>query len=225
MAKGPKITDEVLRQIAAVYIEHPEWRAKEIQCEVNTRLRQGNPKANPSWPGLSTVQKEVTKIRGKYADTVELGQEAPWSFQSLDNYPIPPEALPSVLRAWVYTREYEALEFTVRDAKWVARFYAVYKKKDIKELVEQASAFSWGELICEVIGVPLRKDVEYLSMLQIYEHLIGTTLSFKRAEWILGEKQPFMTREKLVEQVRQEGNIIDNLEEGARHERLDSPTE
>ena len=63
MAKGPVIPDDVKRDIAEVYLEHRDWRAKEIQSEVNSRLRKRNYKINPDWPGLSAVQKQLTQIR------------------------------------------------------------------------------------------------------------------------------------------------------------------
>ena len=48
MAKGPIITDRTRQIIAEVYLQHTDWRAKEIQDQVNRRM-------SGYGPGLSAI--------------------------------------------------------------------------------------------------------------------------------------------------------------------------
>lgn len=141
MAKGPIITDEVKWLIAKIYLEHPDWRAKEVRMEVNTRLCKENPKLNPDWPGLSTVQKELTEIRKKYAarppESTKLDE--PWSLGSLVEYPIAPEALPVVISVYKKCMLEEEPELTIREALWIGRLYRIielYQPRSIPPDVE-----------------------------------------------------------------------------------------
>ncbi len=165
MAKGPRITLEVESLITGAYLEHPEWRAKEIQSEVNTRLRKENPRVNPDWPGISAVQKALTNIRKNEAqlppEEKELDQ--PWSIGTLVKHPIPPECLPAVLRAFyaerrtdVKTDEYFRIGYefghktylTIREALWIARLSVLFKYPSLavsaspKEDVAQYARFN-----------------------------------------------------------------------------------
>jgi len=150
MAKGPIITPDVLELIAEVHLQHISWRAKEVRQEVNTRLRRENSHVDPEWPGLSAVQKELTKIReindARTPESKRLDES--WGTYSLAKYPIPPEALPSVLQVWVYVREKLDEPFTIREALWVSRLYAA--TKDIATLAEFAMHHSLGERIREL---------------------------------------------------------------------------
>ena len=174
MAKGPVITDEVKRKMAAVYKAHKDWRAKQVQFEVD-RLLHGR------GPGLSAVQKELTEIRKR---DEHRGLDEPWSLTSLDikpEYELSPEVIPIVLeakhkRSLIIKRrrsgidaehiasirsEYEnkqtkhaqiALErmdeplqpLSVREAKWIARIYHVLKDK-----VTFEGIYTWAELYAD----------------------------------------------------------------------------
>jgi hypothetical protein len=95
MAKGPVITEKVRRIIAEVYLQHRDWRAKEIQNEVDKRL-------NGNGPGLSAVQKILTRMREKEEQILNQGAnlDAPWSLGSLGmkpEYELPPGIIPLVL--------------------------------------------------------------------------------------------------------------------------------
>lgn len=97
MAKGPIITAAVRLLISEIYIAHPDWRAKEVQCEVDKRL-------HGKGPGLSAVQKELAEIRKRDEDRSpeSKGLDRPWSLASLvikSEYELPPEVIPIVLEA------------------------------------------------------------------------------------------------------------------------------
>ncbi len=196
MPIGPKITDDVRSIISEVYLNHKDWVAKEVMAEVHTRLRKNNSNVKPNWPGISAIQIELRKIRRKYEQIRELGQEQPWSLVTLDKYPIPPEALPSVIQSWVYARESKNRPFTVRDAKWVARIYAVYR--DIEKLVKYALDRARSELIGETLGGSRRtEDYDEADIAVLYEILTGEMLSDERYERILAEKPPPMNGETI----------------------------
>lgn len=127
MAKGPIITTAIEQLIIKTHLEKPAWRAKEIREEVNAQLRKNDPSISPGWPSLSTVQKVLARIHKKERESPPDPEDAPWSVSDLTQYPIPPEVLPAVLRAWA-----DALEMgtplTIRQVRWAARLYYVIKE-------------------------------------------------------------------------------------------------
>ncbi len=135
MAKGPIVTTKVEVLIASVYQKHPKWQAKDVHKEVSLILRKSNPKLPPGWPGLSTVQKVLATVRKNMKETPLDPQDKPWSMGTLNEYPIPPDAIPSVLKVWKFREEqtykfnfegvevpeYDRKSLTIRQAKWVGR--------------------------------------------------------------------------------------------------------
>jgi hypothetical protein len=119
MALGPLVTDKIEALIAKVYKDHPKWKAPKVREEVIYLVHRSDPKLPPQWPGLSIIQKVLAKARKPHPDP----QDKPWSIATLDQYPIPPGALPVVLRT--YKRHIEdGGGFTIRQAKWVSRLSA-----------------------------------------------------------------------------------------------------
>lgn len=157
MAKGPKITDEVIGQIAKVYLEHPDWRAKEIQHEAHARLRKHNPGIPAGWPGLSAVQKVLTEVRANETIRPPASKrlDGPWSIDTLAEYEIPPEALPAVLKMAIHFRQSEGRTMTIREAKWAARLSAL---KDLFKLRAFILAYSEAEKTAELTGIQLGSE-------------------------------------------------------------------
>lgn len=158
--RGPQIKDtavEVL--IAEVHQKHPKWKAPKVRNEVSLVLRKNNSKLPTSWPSLSAVQKVLAIVRRKIKEHPILPQDKPWSTAMLnkaspnneDNYPIPPEALPMVLKVWK-SRIEKGEGFTIREAKWTARFS--FLEKDIEKLYFLASRHARTELMFELVGHP-----------------------------------------------------------------------
>ena len=169
MAKGPIITNEIKVLIAKVHREHPKWKAPEVQREVSYIVRKDNPKLPSGWPHLSAVQKVLAIVRKPHLDP----QDKPWSMAALDDYPIPPEVIPTVLKCWKYRvtlREHEhpafrTKEFTIRDAKWVARLSGVIT--ETSKLFIMARAYASLEFDYESISRPfnsLRYDYSIMGM-------------------------------------------------------------
>ena len=152
MAKGPLVTDAVEAVIAVVYREHPKWKAPMVRNEVDYILHRKKPDLPPGWPSLNSVQKVLATIRKK-----EKGpdpQDKPWSTATLDNYPIPPEALSIVLKVWKFHME-KGHFFHIRDAKWAARLSAVNPVwrigQDLDKLALLARRYSITELVFDRI--------------------------------------------------------------------------
>ena len=75
MAKGVVLTKDVKQRIAALYLKHPKRKTREIYQEIFRWVQQNIQWADPDWPGLSVVQKELAKIRKRDAERSPESQE------------------------------------------------------------------------------------------------------------------------------------------------------
>ena len=158
MPKGPIITDKVDVLIAEVYHElERQWnkipQAIDVMQEVDIQLEGKG-------PGLSAIQKRLTKIRTKDKQDKAAKKEidAAWCLGSLIKYPIVPDALPSVLSVWKQ-RQAEEWPFTVREALWVARLHSLFTNP--KDNWGFAVWYAARERAYEVLGkVPDTSDLD-----------------------------------------------------------------
>lgn len=208
MAKNPLITDKVRRVIAEIYLEHPDCRAKEIRDRVEARLHKQNLRSKPGWPGISAVQKELTKIRANLdkrpPEVKEL--DKPFSLGTLVKYPIPPEALPTVLEAWAHYRK-GTTNFTIREALWFARLsgaLSLFEKVGDKDrsLANLVIWYAIRESAYEAIGEDIDTtdlDTGVLGLLKLEEEkeedknrlpLVYEWIQEQRAKIALVEKPP-----------------------------------
>ncbi len=127
MARGPIIAYSIEQLITKVYLENPGWRSKDVREEVSTRLRKNHPDMAPEWPGLSAVQKVLARVHKKERELPPDHEDSPWSVSDITEYPIPPEALPTVLREWADALV-KGKPLTIREARWAARLYHVIKE-------------------------------------------------------------------------------------------------
>jgi len=170
MAKGLRITDDVRALIGETYLKHPDWIAKQILAEVHKI--QGK----RGWPGLSAVQKELTKIREKNAAmlSVENSEERPWNLATLNRFPISTSALPSVLKVWVHNqgKSWLNMRLSIREAKWAARLYSTIEDTDF--LTTLASVYAFYERIAEITNSEFDStDLD----LQVYSIMIGENIT------------------------------------------------
>lgn len=148
MPRGAKLTPEVEALIIKVCIKYPELisKPKKIQEEV---IRQLPDKlkvwGGSNWPGRDVIQ---DRLRKKIRPNLEKRPpevkrlDTPWSIGTLAQYPIPPEALSAVLRAFYAERRTDSAtdeyfrigyEFgnetylTIRQALWIARLSPLFK--------------------------------------------------------------------------------------------------
>jgi len=189
MARGNVLTDHVRSLIAGIYLDHPDWRSSKIRKELIKRLHGENPYYDdPEWPRLNTVQKELTKIRRRRDEMSPESKELdmPWGTIRMVEYPIPPEAVPSVLKVWVWIRENLNDTFTIRQAQWAARLYAVVE--GIPRLALIARCYSAVERISELRG-QTHPVVDTSAMgvdMTIYQLMTGEDITPEREKKILG---------------------------------------
>ena len=100
-------------------------------------------------PEIEVLERKISWYRNHATDDP---QEKPWSTATLDNnYPIPPEALPLVLKVWKLCIE-KGQGFTIREAKWAARLSGLLV--DIETLSYKASQYARTELLYQLIDRP-----------------------------------------------------------------------
>jgi len=120
MAKGPLITDQTLQRIADVFLRNPTWRVKQIQVEVERQMRSRA-------PGISAVQKEVTRLRKRVAEVPASDLDKPWNMSTLSEHELPPKIIPVLVEMQKLQKSGwfgpTATELTVRQARWVCRLY------------------------------------------------------------------------------------------------------
>jgi len=145
MARGRKITDEVIKDVSRLHYNHPSYTAAKVRSIVNKRFCEQGITSDKKWPSLSAVQKIIQSLRR------ESFLDNEWTVQSLSNCEIPPEALPLVLDAYGWTVAW-GLEkrLTVREAKWVSRLYHVLT--DTEELTIAARECALHEKISEPVN-------------------------------------------------------------------------
>ena len=139
---------EVRQVITEVYLKHPNWKTRKIHEEVVRQVQQRIQWAEPGWPGLSVVQKELAKIR-KRDDTRPLESKKldnPWTLGSLAEYEIPQESLPLVMS--IYEKLFRAnkeSEFTIRRVLWMARLQTLFEMY----LPQHVPPDVWGVMLQE----------------------------------------------------------------------------
>jgi len=156
MAKNPLITNEVRKVIANIYLEHSDWRAKEIRDAVEARLHKINPRSKPGWPGLSAVQKELTKQRktddARPPESKALDQ--PWSLGKITERDLPIESIPVILGIQEYRRLKGKEPLTIRQAWWLSRIYSVISQPEVLSTAEVllfwARVYASSERIAEL---------------------------------------------------------------------------
>jgi len=141
MAKGPRVSNDLKRIIAAVYREHRDWRTKEIQAEIN-RVTNGRA------PGISALQKNLVEIRNNEATSQFKNQDRVWSLGTLEEFPMPPEVIPKLLE----TQRRLSGTVTIRQAKWMARLFSLIKESI--PLIIASIAYAHYDERCELTGQP-----------------------------------------------------------------------
>jgi len=131
MAKALVVTPEVEALIIAAHHQNTTWTAEEVRNWVRGELQ--NPKSiyftprwpeYPDWPSLSKVQKILATAKQNASKPEILNWDKPWCMGTLNEFPIPLEALSAVNAVWLF-RLAKDEGFTIREAKWVARLSAM----------------------------------------------------------------------------------------------------
>ena len=179
MAKGPRITPSVRNKITSIFLSDRSLIAKEVVEELRKSLGE-------QAPGLSAVQKELTRIRRNPNVASEL--DKPWELGALSKYDIPAEIVPTIIellrsrnnKGGIVGRSF----LTIRQALWVGRLAPLMDS--IKE---------------DVLAYPLSHEVSKPQLLQCM--LLQMAAAYARCEQIAelnsevspGEKVLFDTKE------------------------------
>ena len=154
MAKGPAISDEVKMLMAKLHDDHPKWTNTMIRNEVLSRVHKRNPSLPKGWPSKFAIDRIMPGIRerAKRSQAKPNPIDQPWTVQSTGNskYHIPPEALPSVLRAWLLAKK-DGIDLSIRDARWAGRLYAAIT--DTRALLHCSVLASLAEIMAEKAGI------------------------------------------------------------------------
>jgi hypothetical protein len=160
MAKGPRITKGMRDKIASLYLEDVKAPAKEIQEKLSQLY-------GDKAPGLSAVQKELTRIRRNPNASSEL--DKPWELGAIGKYGIPAEIVPTIvelLRIRNNKGEIGGRSFlTIRQALWMARLAPLMDS--IKE---------------DILAYPLNQEVNKPQLLQYM--LLQMAAAYARYEQI-----------------------------------------
>lgn len=156
-------------------------------------------------PSEETIERLISKARNH-----EDPRDKPWSTASMADYPIPAEALPSILELWVWTRENLTSNLTIRQAQWAARFYTV--TKDVKTLYYLSKIQALSEVTHDISGTPFDSSPHF--DLSIFSHMTGQSITLERQKKIIGLSKVWLAldeQEKYYNSLR--GLTFDEVEE------------
>lgn len=178
MAKGPEITDEIRLLATKLHKEHPKWTNKEIRNWILKSVHEDDPSLPKEWPSKFAIDRIMPGIRERIRKSkLEPSPlDKPWSVLTMIQYPIPPEALPSVLRVWYLAKDW-GYALTIREAQWVARVYAVTENRFA--LMAYSNERACFEQECEDAGVEAEARPGRLSLpdLVLYRIMTGDKMS------------------------------------------------
>lgn len=150
---GPKINDSAKEFIISVWLNSIERGDKPVAQDMLDQLHEkcavesGNGMIE-AMPKLRWVQLVIEKAQKNLANETE---DIEWSFGSLNQFPIPPYALPLVLHVWEIEMKLDR-RMTIRQVKWATQLSSVVTNRF--QLHKWAKNFASQELICIASGKP-----------------------------------------------------------------------
>lgn len=165
MARGYLIPPEVEALIVAVHHNRPTWKPREVWMVARNILHERaekNPKKYPDlprklntgWPSLSSVRKIIKKEdkfpRNEPRKTIP-SKDDPWSIATLGDYPIPVDAMPTVMSIYKRVLLGER-ELTIREVQWIARLYRIFDDLDL--VWDWAWQYALSEWVDEITHNP-----------------------------------------------------------------------
>ncbi|NQT74670.1 MAG: hypothetical protein HQ553_18180 [Chloroflexi bacterium] len=149
---GPPVSDQVKALLVDTWrksvADNREMTAKEVLQAVKSQLSIGG-NGDITLPKLRKVQDILREARERFEYTKD--QDIPWSMATIERYPLPPEAIPKVLRIWKLLRT-EGKSLVLREAKWIARLHLLASKP--YRLFGLAEAYANNERLSELLGIP-----------------------------------------------------------------------
>jgi len=133
------ITSSGLQTIMDFALGDPSRPRREVALKLQDQFRA----MQQPVPKLEVLERKVSYFRNRIGhDPID----EPWGVWTLTEHPISAEALPTVLEAWAHARADLGEKFTIREALWVARLYALFQGREISEVMLEAMAFAKREM-------------------------------------------------------------------------------
>lgn len=213
-------TKRIIRgEVKRLRLELPDASAREIREALKKRKRVHLMPIPPE----RTIQDMIRKFENPQTAGEKQARERfnrlqkPWGLDTIEDDPIAPEAMPSVIRVWAYSLEQRNHEFTVRDAKWVSRLHVI-KPGNIEWLTDRVLMYSDLELMCELTG-PQSKWGGKEEILALYRDMTGEDISSERYETIVNGRHTWIGIESSARFVER---IKSKLTREAEDERVNS---
>jgi hypothetical protein len=178
------IADEVFKNMRQL----PEHRLpiRVLAAEIQKQLGKQSGQV-AILPQVSTIEKKIQKYN---KEPTKL--DGPWSISSLPEFPIAPEALPTVIELWLSKRDHLNCDLTIREAQWVGRLYAVAKNMPLHLLSLIVDMYANSERMAELLNIPVIPGKDHFTRetdLAIYETMTGKEIPQERANKILGYRE------------------------------------
>jgi hypothetical protein len=168
--------------LGQLYLDHPDWNATQFRRQLLIIL--GEIKT----PGPSAVQKRLQRMRDN--DEESSGLDVPWHIH--DGLDMPAEAIGRIMEVkdliQQLTGQVVPLALTIREARWVAKLYAVKSLSEVKTLWLVSLAYAVSERLSDVSdvtfdtseldGILIQPDIRIVKELASYmdRHQIMTKL-------------------------------------------------
>lgn len=139
--KGPRIKPSLKQTIVSEAIRYPTKPRAALAAELQDLIER----MGEISPTDETLMRMISEARNKEESPLD----KPWHMATLKDYPLPTEAIPSILAVLesqeMFTRQREV---TIRQALWISRIHTVVKPKD--DLMKIAWYYAFNERISEV---------------------------------------------------------------------------
>ena len=160
MGRTPVLTDELKSTISLIKDRHPNWSIRDIQKKIPEFKRSLVGKV----PGRTVIgdfiAKEYKPAKKKQDET---GIDRSWHLGTLNQYPLPPEAVKRVLAIQRSRVVLTTGDITIRQAIWISRLYVLIE--DLKILGRIAWHYAFHERISQISGIKDFDTSEYDSLL------------------------------------------------------------
>ncbi|MGA2670444.1 MAG: hypothetical protein ABSF21_03375 [Dehalococcoidia bacterium] len=145
------LSPETKALIARVYLQNPKQKAPQVRLKVWQDTHKENPALPKKWPSLSSIQKELARIRREMNEPSP--EEMPWTLDTLRDNPLSPEVLPKVFQIWLTNQENPfSPPLSIREARWIAQLSSM--TEDVERLRAVAEVCAEYELIGELTNTP-----------------------------------------------------------------------
>ena len=196
MPQGPLITDEIKVLAAKLHKEHPKWTNSMIRNEILQILHRADKSLPKDWPSKYSIDRIMPGIRERMrlSKLNPDPRDNPWTIQSMVKYPIPPEALPSVLEVWFFARDNDKF-FNIRDAQWAARLYAAIK--DTESLYGYSRLMALQEKVARDAGIEDFMGSEAFN-LYLFSTMTGHVITREEDKRIAGMSEEIRRQMRVV---------------------------